>query len=569
MPQAPTVNLNSLALVREELDASIQRSASEFEAYLLDHNNRTALENCRADMAQVAGTLRLIQFSGAALLADEMVAAVAAICTPTEGAAAEALAGTLSHAFFILPRYLEFAAGKGLADPALMISFANELRVARRQPLIPEYQFCDAELPLQPRTALASVPALGGTAALPRLWQMYQVGLLAILRQKSEALNLQLIARASARFAAQLPSDAAGGLWYLAAAVTSALAGGGLRLNLNRRRTLGTLERLMGRFIKGGEAALAGGVDEALRRELIYLLAIAPQRDGLIGEVIAAFAIPALTPDDAELERARESMRGPGLEAIESVVKVLKEELRNAKDVLEIASQSQAITADEIAPLRETLNRVADTLRLLNLRAASNILREQLNLVESWVGQKNGVAPDQFLGVADALLFIESSLAALYRNDLGGGELEQVSDAVRKQIIADSQLAEASAIVINESHAGIALAKRAITAYVESGFDVVHVANVATTLSSVRGALQLMNHGRAAAVLAGCVAFLDDHLKDKQQTAAQRQQVLETLADALISLEYYLTEVAADRVPDNKILDVAEESLAAIGYGVR
>lgn len=568
MSQAPVVNLNSLALVREELDASIQRSAGEFEAYLLDHNNRAALESCRADMAQVAGTLRLIQFSGAALLADEMVAAIAAICTPTEGAAAEALAGTLSHAFFILPRYIEFVAGKRPADPALMITFVNELRVARRQSLIPEYHFFDGELPLRPRQALASVPALGGTAALPRLWQMYQVGLLAILRQKSEALNLQLLARASARFAAQVPPDAAGGLWYLAAAVTQALAGGGLKLSLNRRRTLGTLERLMGRFIKGGEAALAGA-DDSVRRELVYLLAISPQRDGLIGEVITAFGIPALTPDDAELTRAREAMRGPGLEAIESVVKVLKEELRNAKDVLEIASQSQSISAEEVAPLRDMLNRVADTLRLLNLRAASNILREQLTLVEGWVGQKNGVAPEQFLSVADALLFIESSLAALYRNDLGGGELEQVSDAVRKQIIADSQLSEASAIVIGESHAGIALAKRAITAYVESGFDAVHVANVATTLGSVRGALQILGHTRAAAVLAGCVAFIDDHLKDKQQTATQRQQVLETLADALISLEYYLTELAAERAPDGKILDVAEESLAAIGYNVR
>ncbi len=568
MPQLPAVNLNSLALVREELDASFQRAASEFEAYLIDHNNRTALESCRSDMAQVAGTLRLIQFGGAALVADEMVAAIAAICTPTEGAAAEALAGTLSHAFFILPRYVEYVAGKGLADPVLMIPFANELRVARRQPLVPEYRFLDGELPLLPGKSLASVPALGGAAALPRLWQMYQVGLLAILKQKNEALNLQLIARAAARFAAQLPPEAASGLWYLAAAVTSALAGGGLKLNLNRRRTLGTLERLMGRFIKGGDKALVG-VDEAVRRELVYLLAISSQRDGLVGEVIDLFGIPLLTPDDAELTRAREAMRGPGLEAIESVVKVLKEELRNAKDVLEIASQSQSISADEIAPLRDTLNRVADTLRLLNLRAASNILREQLQLVEGWVGQKNGVAPDQFLSVADALLFIESSLAALYRNDLGGGELEQVSDAVRKQIIADSQLSEASAIVIGESHAGIALAKRAITAYVESGFDAVHVANVATTLNAVRGALQLLNHARAAAVLAGCVAFIEDHLKDKQQTAAQRQQVLETLADALISLEYFLTELAAERAPDGKILDVAEESLAAIGYNVR
>ena len=51
----------------------------------------------------------------------------------------------------------------------------------------------------------------------------------------------------------------------------------------------------------------------------------------------------------------------------------------------------------------------------------------------------------QFLVVADALLFIESSLSGLYRNKLTVGDLEQVTDAMRKQIVADSQLAEAVA----------------------------------------------------------------------------------------------------------------------------
>jgi hypothetical protein len=397
---------------------------------------------------------------------------------------------------------------------------------------------------------------------------MYQVGLLAILRQKSEAMNLQLLARASNRFAAQLPPTSGGGIWYLAAAITTAMAGGGLVLNLNRRRTLGSIERLMARFVKSGDAAFAGGADDTLYRELVFLLALSSQRDGLVGAVIEAFAIPALTPGDRELAEAREAMRGPGLEAIESVVRVLKEELRNAKDILEIASQNQGIDADELAPLREILRRVADTLRLVNLRAAGNILREQLQLVESWAAQKHGVGPEQFLAVADALLFIESSLSSLYRHELSGGELEQISDAMRRQIVADSQLAEAAAIVITEAQAGIALAKRAITAYVESNFDPVHIANVATTLNTVRGGLQILDHARAARTLQGCVAFVDDHVRDKQQSGIQRQQLLETLADALISLEYYLTELAAERAPDDKILGVAEESLAALGYAV-
>jgi len=250
------------------------------------------------------------------------------------------------------------------------------------------------------------------------------------------------------------------------------------------------------------------------------------------------------------------------------VVKVLKEELRSAKDILEIAAQNQSISADDAGPLFETLNRVADTLRMVNLKAPSNILHEQLQQVQTWAGQKNGVPAEQFLALADALLFIESSLSALYRNELRSSDLEQVTDAMRKQIVADSQLAEAARIVIDELQAGIALCKRAITSYVESNFDPVHIANVAITLNSVRGGAQILNHVRAANILKSSAAFVDAHGKDKQHSGPQRHQLLETLADALIGLEYYFTELAARRVPDEKILAVAEESLAALGYAV-
>jgi hypothetical protein len=563
--QDVAVNLNSLALIREELDATIQRAAGEFEAYLLDPANRSAIDNCCTDVAQVGGTLRLIQFTAAALLADEMAATARAIAAPAAGASAEALNGALSHAFFMLPRYLEFVATRHFANPLLLIPYANELRVARRAALIPESQYERRPLPLVPATPLPAVAEPGGAIELERLRQMYQVGLLALLRQKSPAANLQLIARASARFARLIAGTSGQGVWYLAAAVAECLAQGGLTLNLNRRRTLGTIERLMGRYLKGGEAALAAVLDDATRRELVFLLALSGYREGLVQRVIEAFDIPHLQPDDRELTLQQEALRGPGMEAIESVVKVLKEELRSAKDILEIAAQSQAVSAEDLGPFKETLERVADTLRMVNLTAPSEILREQLRQVESWAQMPNGVDVERFLAVADALLFIESSLAGLYRNTLTAADLEQVSDAMRQQIVADSQFAEAARIVIDEAQAGIALAKRAIMSYVESNFDPIHIANVAVTLSTVRGGMQILGHRRAATILKGCSTFLETHVQDRQHSAPQRHQLLETLADALISLEYYLSELAAVRTPDDKILAVAEESLAALG----
>jgi len=570
--QESAVNLNSLALIREELDATILRAAAGFETWLQDTHNRDAIGDCAADIAQVAGTLRLIQFDAGALLADEMTATVRAIADAAgQGGGAdpatEALAGTLGHAFFLLPRFVEFVADRRSVPPMLIVDYVNELRVARRQPLVPEYHFEQRSLPLVPRQPLPDSGAAPNRAMLERLRQMYQVGLLALLRQQNPESNLQLLARASARFADQLPGASGDGFWHLAAAAIECLAQGALALNLNRRRTLGLVERAMARYLKGGEAALAQAMDTGVRRELVHLLALSAHRRERAGRVIDAFGIPALKPDDRELAALREGLRGPGLEAIDSVVRVLKEELRNAKDILEIAAQNQGIAAEELTPLRDTLTRVADTLKVVNLRAPGEVLREQLFFIDGWADHKNGVPPEQFLAVADAVLFIESSLAGLYRHEIRVADLERITDAARKQIVADNQFAEAARIVIEEAQAAVALAKRAITAYVESDYDPIHIANVAVTLNTVRGGMHILEHDRAGVIVAGCIAFIDGHSREMPQGAA-RQPLLETLADALISLEYYLGELAAQRTPDRKILDVAEQSLTALGFAI-
>jgi hypothetical protein len=559
----PNVNLNSLALIREELEATIQRAAGEFEVFLLDGANTEALENCRTDMAQIGGTLRMIQFPGAALLADEISAAATDIAS-AGGASAEALAGALSHAFFALPRYIELVATRQTGHPMLVIPYVNELRVARRQPLIPEYHF-SGEPPLQPLTDTLPAPAVASRPQeLARLQQMFQVGLLAILKQQNEALNLRLIARACQRFAALTEPQASNGFWWLAAAVTERLANGGLTLNLNRRRTLGAIERLMARYVRQGEQALSGN-DTTLRMELQFLLALSTPRPGLAEQVAAAFGLSPGPVDDRELARQRELMRGPGTAAIDSIVKAVKEELRQAKEILEVGSLHQSLPAEELASLRDILERVADTLQVLNLNAASDILRNQLGRIEQWTAQSSDFSTEQFLAVADALLFIESSLLGLYRQSPDAENLGQVSENMRRLVIAESQLAEAMRIVIEESQAGLTLAKRAVTTYLESGFDPIHIGNVGTTLDTVRGAMQMLGQERPAGLLRGCVGFVESCSRSRDYTDQQRQQLVETLADALISLEYYLSELAAQRTPDERILNVAEESLGALG----
>jgi hypothetical protein len=81
----------------------------------------------------------------------------------------------------------------------------------------------------------------------------------------------------------------------------------------------------------------------------------------------------------------------------------------------------------------------------------------------------------------------------------------------------------------------------------------------------VRGGLVMLKRPRAASVVQRCADFVDQVLMSGDHPPALKE-LLETFADAIISVEYFLdTGNTAARL-DDSVLQVAEESLAALGY---
>ena len=158
------------------------------------------------------------------------------------------------------------------------------------------------------------------------------------------------------------------------------------------------------------------------------------------------------------------------------------------------------------------------------------------------------------------MLYVESTLANLSRLGLNfdAGDDEQT----RLALMAKSQLDEAEAVVIREALARLAASKKDIDSFVESGYDMVHLESVVATLVSVRGGVQVVKLYRAAAVLLSFERFVRSVI-DRGVEKGNVQNILETMADALISLEYYLSETELHGVAPPNILDIAEQSLSA------
>ena len=149
---------------------------------------------------------------------------------------------------------------------------------------------------------------------------------------------------------------------------------------------------------------------------------------------------------------------------------------------------------------------------------------------------------------------------AVWRKLIAG----EISLERRDAISADNQVSEARSIVIEESKAAIGLVKRAISAYIDSGFDNTHIANLPQLLDSVRGAFQMINANKLPAVTLGATEFMRRFVNREAVNPATDVQALETLADAMISIEYYLNELGRRHIADERILLVAEDSIATL-----
>ncbi len=565
--------MSSLDLVSSELNTTLDQATDAFEEFISDPERFEALKICAELTWQVAGTLSLIQIHGAHLLADNIYQALNKSLTAGKAPGAKQ-AEALSTSFFVLPRYLESVSARKTDVPLMLLPQINEIRMAHGEDVILEHQQLGLTVPRFSESSTFTVniePVPADAETLKRLRHMYQVGLLGVLRNSQVALHLRLMNRALQRFCGFLPPGAAQRFWLLANAVVDCLVERKLALNSTRVRSFARLDKAL-RELAATPSEL-GKIPEMpeIERELYHLLTISgAESESVAGKFMNAAGIIPLTLLDKDIQADLQRMFGPGLDAMSTVIRELHSELRNAMDILEILMQSGRCDADEVLPLEKILVQLSGVLRVLGLNTLADYSAQHGMLATGLVGRDHAHVQQVLPQIADGILFIDNSLSKLERNQLTADELEDLTPARQLAISSSSQLETSKLLVYKESEAGISLAKRAINAYVESEFDIGHIYNVGTTLNTIRGAFQLLSMGRITDVLSAAVKFVNKFIQSNDMHSPDRaQQLLETLADALISVEYYLMELSRHQRADEELLVLAEESLAALGYKVK
>ena len=205
---------------------------------------------------------------------------------------------------------------------------------------------------------------------------------------------------------------------------------------------------------------------------------------------------------------------------------------------------------------------MADTLGMLGLGMARDVVASQRDVVASIADGRVPMSESALLDVAGALLYVDASL-----DDQVARLGEQAGTGPQAEAVEGIGAAEAQQLIealTREAIANFGDARQGFVAFVETGWDHDQLVEIPRLLDEVGGALRMLELPQASEYLTGIRRYTQAELLERKRVPGGQQ--LDTLADALSSMEYYLEALRDKRGGRDEILAITRHSLEALRY---
>ena len=549
----------ALEWVKGEIAETLKQAHQAIEAVLDDPQAFPGLDECLDYIHQVHGSLQMVEFYGAALLAEEMEHLVEALQHERVSHRDEAL-HLLLQALGQLPIYLDRVQSARRDLPLVVLPLINDLRSARGESLLSETSLFSPQLPELPplsaeALALLEPPELPNV--LRKLRQTLQMALVGLLREQDDQTHLGYLAKVFTRLEALSGDTPLSPLWQVASALVEGMREGVIANSPALRSLFKDADKELKRLLDQGMAGLNQPPPPELLKSLLFYIAKAEHPTGQMLTMKDRYSLDDALPDSAMVDEERARLAGPDRDAMRSVLAALCEELVRVKERLDLFVRSDRQHTSDLESLLAPLRQIADTLAVLGFGQPRKVIIDQLAVVLSLAQGQREPNDAILMDVAGALLYVEATLAGM----VGTVEPESPEDAR----LPTTDLTQIHQIVIKEARICLQQAKDMIVDYIDADWDRQHLQPLPALLTQVRGALAMIPLNRAASLVEACNGFIREHLLLDPHEPGWEQ--LDHLADVISSLEYYLERLSDDpQAPGEQLLDVAQKSLASLGF---
>ncbi len=529
---------STLNLVRKEVDGALDQAAVRLEHYA-ESANADDLKGFLGEVQQVRGTFKMLDFRAGERLCEEL-ADTGRTLNQAVGENQNALEA-FSKSIMILKRYVELVANGQLVAPGLLLEVINDVRKSRQEKALPNAYFFMVNL--RPKLDVPPAPARHTPIPYRRVRQLFQIGLLGVMRNQGRKGALNVMGRAVSRIEKSARGQQSWGFWNAVKAALEALNQEAFEIDLSRVLLMRSLDKQIHKLEASNGQLLSEKQPDWLLKEFLYLISLAEPETALVNKAQTDFNLPTGLRE-VQLADARRKLSGPDQSALDSLTEALQDELHGIKDLLDLAERTEGFD-DNFSDLSISLRRIADTLIMVNLpKTAERTMAIAENL------RADGEAFDiKMQKVADQVLRVEQDVRGLSVNT----ELSNTSK------VDPLSLLEARIAAISESQTALSVTKRAIGSYVDSNNDKLHVKNVGKTLLDVSGALFFLDQEDVSELMRDLQRFVED--KVVEGDVAPTEDKIEALADAISAVEYFIDSLSGQTAGATEAVALAKESI--------
>ena len=554
MLTSTVVDRKTLAWIKDGISETLESVLQSLDEFIENSDDVTPIKECLAPLHRVKGAVEMVEIEGATMLAKEMEQLALAL-TEEKVKHKDEAAEVLAAGILQLPGYLESLYHGNPDLPLVLLPMLNDFRASQDSELLTEGDFFSPDLtvkvPVQP--VGKSTVAGNVVSVAKKLRPGYLSGLLGVFKNNDLEKSLEKLTLVLDNLLIASSSEKEEQLWWVALGVVESLKEQGLESSVAIKMLLGRVDREIKHIIKsGGEIHTDDSLDK-ITKSLLYYVGQSESYSDRVVEIKKAFSLGY--DDDQDINDARENLYGFNANLVESMSKQLNEELTTIKCTLDIILHSKDGAVEGMDSVLKNFSSVADALDMLGMGRHKNLVNEQEEFLRLKMIEGESLSEEDLMGVATVILAIETSLGDLgrvmSRSDEEGGlpsaEYEKLLKVVAHEVLENIQKIKNEVSDLSDEPSNILL-----------------VSNVPKLLEQIAGTARTINDEQQSNLTDAITKYVNQEIILNKEEASKDS--LDLLADAITGLENYYQSVVEESVAPELGLQIAENSMAKLGY---
>lgn len=557
MQNSEQFDVSTLAWVKDEIDETLNQARISLESFVDDESEDVHLRQFIDLLHQVHGTLNIVEISGAVQFAAEVESLTAKIAEDEIDDRPQAF-DLLMRSILLLPDYLETLLEGRPDDSTPLISVLNEIRDLKGESKLNPFQYFVPDLKVLPPEDFGNKkPTAPIKSVAKKIHHHFQSALLNVLREKDLTNSIKKLTVVLEKFSQYAVNDYVRQWIWVSMALIEAFKDNQVELTREHKSVLSKIEQAIKIIGQSGEKGLSKGPLLKLTKAILWHISNIDEASekSLLGQVQQAFQIGiAAAPETHGVTLTSDLKR--------AVSNDILAELTIVKDTFDLFVRSEHKDMSQLELMAENINRLIETLGLLEQQELQDVLRSQVDFIEKLVSGDLEADDETLMGVAGAILMVDSAM-----KDWGSLNIMEKADASDEQVGNDLVQAEHQKMVrqvMHEAREDLLRVREAVIHYLEQDGNKDVLKDVPALLMAIIGSMKLLSYKKLASILTSCHFFIDEQMI--QADSMPDDDELDTIADAIMAVEYYLEAFVQSKVHPGKVLEVANAAVSKLGY---